>query len=693
SGMSEGYLVKACADLSPKPAGDTRPARCAWARVTVVAEELPYEEVAGIAGSEGFHANGGLSWIDATASGGGVLALWNRGDDDAYYLYDMDFVGAGRLREIAEVGTEKLLLDSADPAGIVLPPRRVEIARDAERGELWTFSPQSPGGAALFVTTPEDRVKGAVLGGEGAPVYISLVDAAQAGEEGTYRQIRYAYGDIRGEGQKDLMIYSRHSEGRLKAAAITAEKLRDPITAALMDAIAAPIMTGIPGSDALDAAAVEKRKSYVPPENTGGSGGEGGLAPTDSPTDNGGYFEDKLYCYDRLGKPIPCDAPPLAACFDAAAEPVSCDSETRATCFDAAQKPAPCFASTKGAAASESSALAMRQEMALLDVSGDGIDDLCFSTADLKVSCVFSKAGEVTAAAAPDWSIEGNASRDAWGFSLSAGDVDNDGRRELVIGSPSRSTVFVMSFAGGPGSVTSLADAAATLIGEAGSAFGAAIDASADVDADGIADVAVGAPLEDDYGLADCGAFYLFVGHSAMEPFYDTRLMTRVAYGIGGAMWGDDVFVRRLNDDLLAEVVVNTADGVSTVLDFSGVAPMRGGLLMEPGEQNSAPDVIAGGQLLDIPMLQVKITNGSASAVKLKRLVLMAAGQGTENVDVLGVQLWYDADGDGKVGDGDVPVGERLRFEDDDGVLTFEIEETFVGFEVRRYIVAYDFGG
>jgi len=164
--------------------------------------------------------------------------------------------------------------------------------------------------------------------------------------------------------------------------------------------------------------------------------------------------------------------------------------------------------------------------LALADVDGDGQDDLVTGasgtdTTDSDAGTVYvflsSTSGDYDAAEA-DAMLEGSAADDAAGSAVAnAGDVDGDGRDDLLIGAPGEDSTDTDAGAAylvlGPVSGTSLlSDAAAVLLGEAaGDEAGSAVAGAGDVDGDGAGDLLVGAPLADD-AFTNAGAAYVVFG-------------------------------------------------------------------------------------------------------------------------------------------------------------------------------------
>ncbi len=158
------------------------------------------------------------------------------------------------------------------------------------------------------------------------------------------------------------------------------------------------------------------------------------------------------------------------------------------------------------------------------DFNGDGRSDFAIGAPELtdyengaglhagQVQIFLGGAPLTTLAAT--YSLEGSAANWYLGYSLDpAGDVDGDGKQDLVAGAPQLADVnpgkAVVFFgrADGPGLVPGT-----VLTGPVGGdRFGWSVSGAGDTDGDGYADLLVGAPAHDQNGL-DTGALYLYRG-------------------------------------------------------------------------------------------------------------------------------------------------------------------------------------
>jgi hypothetical protein len=136
------------------------------------------------------------------------------------------------------------------------------------------------------------------------------------------------------------------------------------------------------------------------------------------------------------------------------------------------------------------------------------------------------------------------------------GDVDQDGYADILAGANAGNYARVWS--GRTGAVLY------TLVGDVGDdAFGSAVAALGDVDQDGYADFAVGAP-ESDLNGVDSGLVRVFSGRTGTK-IYDllgVGLSTEFGYAVSNA--------GRIDADLVPDIVVGTSTGSNEVDVFSG---------------------------------------------------------------------------------------------------------------------------
>lgn len=163
-----------------------------------------------------------------------------------------------------------------------------------------------------------------------------------------------------------------------------------------------------------------------------------------------------------------------------------------------------------------------------------------------------------------------------FGFSLAVSDLDGDRKSDLIIGAPSASVsrmagagkvhVYLTSSPGFPGSPTTTLRQG---VAQANSQLGASL-AVGDVNRDGRRDIVVGAPGESVRGRAGAGRVYIFLGGAFTNPPSIIEPPTAVENGqFGFAVALANLVTDRLN----ALELVATASGVSrSGRNKSGVA-------------------------------------------------------------------------------------------------------------------------
>jgi hypothetical protein len=170
--------------------------------------------------------------------------------------------------------------------------------------------------------------------------------------------------------------------------------------------------------------------------------------------------------------------------------------------------------------------------------------------------------------------------RDEAGYSVSgAGDVDGDGRDDVLVGAPGARAAYLVL---GPVTGTfDLALADAKLVGEAGGGAGGSVSGAGDVDGDGHDDLLVGA-LGNDEGGAYAGAAYLVLG--PVTGTLDLSLADAKLVGegageqAGGSVSGAGDVDGDGHDDVLVGAVYNQEGGTDAGAAYLVLGPVTGTL-------------------------------------------------------------------------------------------------------------------
>jgi hypothetical protein len=214
------------------------------------------------------------------------------------------------------------------------------------------------------------------------------------------------------------------------------------------------------------------------------------------------------------------------------------------------------------------------------DVDGDGapdllVGDVCDSTDARLAGAAYLVLGPVAGAmdlALVDAKLTGEEEDDYAGYALStAGDVDDDGHADFLVGAPNTNGVgpgraYLVK---GPVSGTrSLSEADATFIGEVeGGQAGWAVAGGDDLDGDGVEDFVIGAPIAESPQASGRGVVYVVrgpVGGSVLLADADASLLGDEMIewiGVSLAMPGD------VDGDGAADLLVGASSAAYLITD------------------------------------------------------------------------------------------------------------------------------
>jgi hypothetical protein len=199
------------------------------------------------------------------------------------------------------------------------------------------------------------------------------------------------------------------------------------------------------------------------------------------------------------------------------------------------------------------------------DVNGDGYADFVVGAPGAGVSA--SQAGRVTVfsgkTGAVLWTFDGDAAGDQLGMAVAgAGDVDNDGYADIIVGAPlaasgGQNRGYARIYSGKTGAILR------TFVGvNDGDRLGASVDGAGDINHDGKADVIVGSYL--------AGAKVYSGANGAVLWSFTAPADDRLGYAVAGA--GD------VNGDGTPDVIVGAPQDGNVFLPGAGYAVVYSGL-------------------------------------------------------------------------------------------------------------------
>jgi FG-GAP repeat len=304
------------------------------------------------------------------------------------------------------------------------------------------------------------------------------------------------------------------------------------------------------------------------------------------------------------------------------------------------------------------------QALATGDLDGDGIDDLAigvpFGNAETgSVHVLFGTAGGLTGGRptvtfTQDSPGVGGAAEsfDQFGGALATGDFDNSGVTDLAIGSPGEATT--VAFAGAVhilfGQTTGITGTGSQLFvqdtpgvpsdSEEGDGFGSSFGAG-DFDADGVADLAIGAPFETVGAVQGAGAAFVLYGATGGLTVTGAQVFHQGVAGIGGEPEVIDGFAFSLaagdfdNDDDIDDLAVGVPfEEVGNVLQAGAINILfgSGGGLTGAGSQLFTQDVAGmGGTVEEFDLLGWALAVADVQGDEFDDLVAGAAFESIGN--------------------------------------------------------------
>lgn len=213
------------------------------------------------------------------------------------------------------------------------------------------------------------------------------------------------------------------------------------------------------------------------------------------------------------------------------------------------------------------------------DVDGDGYGDIVVGAPNVEMETgrvALYRGGPMGVSSTPALVLEGASTFTGLGFTVTAGDLDGDGRSEIIAGGNraggGRGTVVIL-----PGAAPLEARNAFSVVAPAGGQFGYTVRVVGDVDGDGFPDLAASAPF-----AAPSGEVYVLRGGEGplpTSPSWTLRPTGELGAGVGVAI----APAADLDGDGLADFLVGAP------LSTSGSATLAGSIGVASGRRSSSP--------------------------------------------------------------------------------------------------------
>lgn len=314
------------------------------------------------------------------------------------------------------------------------------------------------------------------------------------------------------------------------------------------------------------------------------------------------------------------------------------------------------------------------------DINGDGNLDVV-AGAPKSIAGALKGAGSVLvlygpSGASSEW-VQGTRANALFGSAVAVGDLNGDGRADIVVGAPKDNNTSVVPAVVGSGSVTLISGqnglpllGVGTIYGSKAKAYAGTSVAVANIDGSGAADVVIGAPYDDDDSdeeliLRDAGSVTAY-DYTGAELLYEYGAASKALLGKSVAaadVDGDgsaEVFAGAPGDTLFNDdgKAIRKSAGSVSLYDSSGLAVRYYGRAAKSGlgssvalgdvDADGVKDLIAGAMLDSKPLKKPVKGAGSVAVWSGADFGLLAKRYGNTAKDALGSALASgDIDNDG----------------------------------------------